>query len=377
MSLSASVVDRLVFAKYLFRRGAEESAKGHEVAKAVAVLHFHDCLELFLQCVVDVVGVRDAKGLTFTGYPAKIREAAQKPMIRPSVVDKVNNLRVPLKHQGIRPGSAALKALSAEVEAFLEQNSNEFLAVDFHDVSLGDMISDPALRGQVKAAENAIEDGRYGEALEKLAAAFQTLITDIEPALFPRRMQYGMRLERTLVDRDDIPKLEESEENHRLQRMVQRMNERYDRLVAVIEPLRLGLDVGDYQRFRHLSPRVETSLHETRENAVFCLNFVIDSALRVQGGSPALRDPWSRYTVEVEADSVSVLMFAPEGVIEERRAPKGERFEKVKLTIVAPEGKPGPSGEHWMLGEWDDERRWEAVRFLPLAGVRIVEEHRT
>jgi len=111
-------------------------------------------------------------------------------------------------------------------------------------------------------------------------------------------------------------------------------------------------------------------------NAVFCLNFVIDAALRVHGDSPALRDPWNHYTIEVEADSVPVLMFAPEGVIEERRAPKGERFEKVKLTIVVPEGKPGPSGEHWMVGEWDDTRRWEAVRFLPLAGVRIVEEHR-
>jgi len=55
-------VDRLVFAKYLFHRGAEESAKGHEVAMAVAVLHFHDCLELFLQCIADAVGVKETRG---------------------------------------------------------------------------------------------------------------------------------------------------------------------------------------------------------------------------------------------------------------------------------------------------------------------------
>lgn len=29
-----------------------------------------------------------------------------------------------------------------------------------------------------------------------------------------------------------------------------------------------------------------------------------------------------------------------------------------------------------MVGEWNEQRRWEGVRFLPLAGVWILEEHR-
>jgi len=52
------------------------------------------------------------------------------------------------------------------VEAFLQQNSNEFLAMDFQDVSLGDMIGDDAVRGPVKAVESAMRMAAMASARE-------------------------------------------------------------------------------------------------------------------------------------------------------------------------------------------------------------------
>lgn len=374
MGLPTATLDRLVFAKYLFHRGAEEIERGREVGMSMAVLHFHDCLELFLQCIAESVGVDD-RNVPFPAYGAKIKEKAKKAIALARVVDKVNGLRVPLKHQGLPPGRSALKGLSAEVEVFLEQNSQLFLDISFNSVSLADVIADPTAGEHVKAAEAAIESGKYADAFQQLDAGFDALLAS-ESARLPQREQFGRRLDRDIADPNDVPKLEVRPEDERMRRMVKRMNERFSRVVAAIEPLRLGLDPSEYQRFRQLTHRVQTALHETRENAAFCLSFVVDAALRMQDTSLTVRDPASRYTVEVEAESVSVLMFAPEGVVEERLAPRGERFENVKVTIVGNDGKAGPTGEHWMLGEFDESRRWEGVRFLPLKGMRIVEEHR-
>lgn len=374
LPLPPSVIDRLVFVKYLVRRGSEEYERGHEVAMAVAVLHFHDAMEIFFHCLADVLGF-DVRGVTFTGFPTKVKDVAQKPMIRSGIVDKLNNLRVPLKHQALRPGNAALKALSADVEAFFEQNAREFLAVELQDVSLGDLVTNDAVRAQVKDAEKEVEGGHYGDAMRKLGAALDTLARKVEPGRLPRASRHGTKLDRDFVRSEEVPMFADYEERQAMQRMVTKMNERYQKLVAAIEPLQLGLDPTDFAHFRELT-HARMPINDTRANAVFCLNFVIDAALRAQeGGAPGLRDAWSRFTVEIEAESVPLRMFSPEGVVEERRVPRGERFEKVQMTIVSPEGKPGPSGPHWMIGSYDKARRWESVRFLPLEGVRIVEEH--
>lgn len=390
MGLQASIVSRLVLSKRLFQRGVVEYAKGgNEEAMALAVLPFHDCMELFLQCVADEVGVKDTKGLPLPKYPGKIKDATQKSMIRPSVLEKINSLRVALKHHGLLPGAAAVKDLSAEIEDFLEKNSSEFLGRSFRDVSLGGLISDVEVRGHVKAAEAALEAGGYKETLEALAVAFHVLTGASASARAPRALQPRMELDTVLVDPNDAPSLKDSEENGRFQRMIKGMNQRYERLVDVVEALQLGVDAGNYLRFRYLTPHVywrgsdgqwrptwteHTALHDTKENALFCLTFVIDAALRVQD-SPLLLDPWSSFTVDVDAASVPVLRFGPgETLAEERRAPKGERFERVRVTrILEP---AGAGGEYWRVGDWDETSRWEGVRFLPLEGVRIVEEHR-
>lgn len=374
MPLLPSVIDRLVFVKYLTRRGVDEFSRGHELAMAVAVLHFHDAMEIFFHCLADTLGF-DARGVTFTGFPTKIRGESGKAVIASGIVDKVNSLRVPLKHQALRPGRTSLKALSADVEAFFEQNAREFLGIEFQDVSLGDLITNDVVRAQVKEAEASIDAGKYRDAFQQLVSALDTLIHKVEPARMPRASRYGTKLERELVHRDEVPRFKAHAEWDQMMRMITRMNERYEKLVAAVEPLRVGLDTTDYLHFGELT-RARTPINETRENAAFCLSFVIDAALRAQeGGAPRLRDPWSRFTVEVEADSVPLRMFSSTGiVVDERQVPKGERFEGVQMTVVSSEGKGGPSGPHWMIGRYDEATRWEGVRFLPLEGVCIVEE---
>lgn len=273
-------------------------------------------------------------------------------------------------------------ALSERWKNFLELNAREFLSVEFKDVSLADLISDVDVRGHLKTAEGAIGTGRYRDALESVSRGFRVL-TRGAPARLPQRLRYRTELNDALVDANDVPSIQDYNAQGRVQRLVREMNQRYERLVQVVEALRLGLNAGDYDRFRYLTPLVafggqpmwsnHSSLHDTKENATFCLHFVIDAAMRLLQ-SPVLRDPANRFTVEVEADSVPLLTFAGEGqpLVEKGRALKGQRFERLELTYVLAPG----AGEHWKIGAWSEERKWEDVSFLPLSGVKIVEEHR-
>ncbi len=69
--------------------------------------------------------------------------------------------------------------------------------------------------------------------------------------------------------------------------------------------------------------------------------------------------------MEVEADSIPVLVVKDKACVEERRAPRGERFEGVVSTELVEY-----PGEYWMIGEW------AVARFLPHDGVKIVSGRR-
>jgi len=78
--------------------------------------------------------------------------------------------------------------------------------------------------------------------------------------------------------------------------------------------------------------------------------------------------------VKVIAESVPVMKWtADDQMVEERRAGKGEQFKNVQITTVMSQTV---GGEYWMMGQYDEARKWEDVRFLPVDGIMIVSEQR-
>ena len=351
-TVSPSILKRLTFAKYLLTRGALEHSKRDELSMAVAVLHFHDCVELFLDCVVEVVGA-DTRGVNLETIPSRIAQAAGKPMARAKVVKTVNALRVPLKHEGVLPNPTAVGPLLGEVEAFLEENAREFLAVEFADISVADMVDDQEVRGHLKEAEVAFAAEDYGRTLRDAAFAFREL-TALQSRKGDVPGRWEQPLETELMREHELPDLSGWEAQQKFRHLAQAVNTRYRALAETVRDqrhlLRLGIDYSEYERFKRLTP-TQSSRKQTgewadlyvlpssvvcrRENARFCLDFAITAVLRIEALHP-MPGPGSRYTVEVTKDTVSVYVAGdPPGSkpLEERQACRGERFPEARLGV--------------------------------------------
>src|ERR1700694_5661185 len=128
------------------------------------------------------------------------------------------------------------------------------------------------------------------------------MLTARTPSPGTRRiLEAQMEVETELVDLNDVPQLADAWQAGRFQNMLRRMNERYRPLAMAVRVQQLGLSLPDYYRFSYLTPSLQgktedgqwraittlqKTLVHTRDNAMFCLDFMIGAALKIQDVQP-------------------------------------------------------------------------------------------
>jgi hypothetical protein len=206
---------------------------------------------------------------------------------------KLEKLRVNLKHQGINPPESEIEASRVNVTNFFEKYTPIIFKVDFDKISMIDLVQYVPARQSLNEATTLKEQGKFGEALYKLAIAFDQIIRDYEsrkisryggsPFFFGKPLEYYKSLRMGITDR--------------------KMGEFIDGVIDSIKPMQeamkilsLGLDYRRYVKFRLLAPEVHKiqgaqgeiylgpppPQNHTIEECQFCYDFVIDSAIRIQ-----------------------------------------------------------------------------------------------
>jgi hypothetical protein len=274
--LDESVILRLMLAKS-FRAKALRAigTNTDEMALATAIVEVHDCLDNLLGAAISHLEIslpqdkdyllarHDAvfKKLHLPGYRNEIR--------------KLNTIRNDIKHEGILPNTRQALALIADLKRYIDEVMIKGFGVSLDEVSLKELISDPDSREPIGVIEKLIGAREYKEAMEQIALLMFAKFEHFE---------ISSRLVAALMgDKDDEGPL-----------FIK------DRRSLARELKDLGIDPYLYHRVRNLIPEIglenresgkpirkyeDLTWHErnwTKQNALFCLNFLTDLLIRKQ-----------------------------------------------------------------------------------------------
>lgn len=182
MTVSAHISDALL-AKFFFIRGCGYVPFGTAFDKGLAVSLFQDAAEIAVRAAAKVVGATPPR--TFLDFWKEIAKAG-KPAPRDQLpmnaeMSQLNQARINFKHHGNPPAYA--DGFQRDCERFLRSVFANFLDEDFDALSQADMIGDEDICREMKAAAEAIKEGKPEIALNRCADALKIA--------YERRMNFG------------------------------------------------------------------------------------------------------------------------------------------------------------------------------------------
>jgi hypothetical protein len=265
----------------------DQSHKPEPLA-AFAVLTFHDACEMFLQIAAEHNDVMPSKRSDFLDYWTLFEQQAQLQVTLKVSMDRLNRARTTLKHGGVLPAHAEIEGFRAAVTSFLQDNALSLLGVNLNDVSLTSMVRSDDVRGPLELAETALSAGDLQGALEEVASAFAISLRRFEgrprAATGPLGRPYSLR--NATVGLLESFTLNETRD---IERTLHRMVDAFSEAITVVA---YNLDFDSYLMFKthapvvHVGGRilVEWTRDEPTDPEVVrrCLNFVIDTAIRLE-----------------------------------------------------------------------------------------------
>lgn len=296
MTLDYTTVKRLAFIKYLYQTAVSQS-KAPAPLSCASLLTMHDAVELFLQLASEHLNTGAAHPGFMDYWDILNRKLDPKELEQKESMRRLNKARVALKHHGTFPSDLDIESFRASTTSFFQDNTLLVFAVALDDISLIEFVNPESSRQKLKETQDQIQNGDTLAALDNIALAFTEMIADYEdrkrtqfhssPFYFGRNMtflsSFHMRLHGGSL----------SSPERKLGDFVDNVKESIEAMQDAIKMLALGIDYRKYSKFKQLTPhltrvmsgdwvihrRFEESEKPSQEDARFCIDFVIESAL--------------------------------------------------------------------------------------------------
>ena len=287
------VIKRLTYIKYLYQQGVEQS-KLPETIAGFALMQFHDSVEMFLLLVAENLGKKKYHDWKFMEFWSNIESLTMR-----DAMDVMKQRRVSLKHHGSFPSHDDVIECSINVGTFLHENSKIQFGIDFETISLIDIISYDGARAFLQKASNELASGNFYSSLTQSMLAFDSLFDEYEDNKqhwYHSIYDVGKRQSKNFEDfvKNASSKGKEQANKRWFEDITKTVNE----LREVTKITALGIDYKKYALFKSVTPHItrfiggdynvegEASLTNrvnlSEELCSMCINFVIDSAVKLQ-----------------------------------------------------------------------------------------------
>jgi len=268
---------RLVLAKTLLAAGESACAsQNDQYVFTKGILLLHDAAEAALGAVADHLHAKLRGDIYLLKYFDIIERADPKKRIvlYKSQMRNLNTLRNNAKHEGLLPSPKSNIHFPATVSSFIEELCKNYFGLNFSTINLLSLIRDDNIKKWIGRAQDAIKNGKFEEALISLAYAMYYICDSTT-------MPWYLPLFAQQKEEKPLAFTRPFERKHK---------------ITIIEH---GVDPYLYYRFKNLTPLIgkerETrklvywwdknyghSANWTNRNAVFCINFCIETALKFQ-----------------------------------------------------------------------------------------------
>lgn len=278
---------RLSFIKFLFDTGVEQSNKPEPLCN-VAILSFHDSIELFLQlaCEHQNINITNANFMEYFDKLEQKVNISQKESMR-----RFNKTRVDLKHHGIMVSKLDVGYFRVSCLNIFTDNVKSIFDIDFESISLINIVTLKAAKEHLEKAELETSNGNYKNAIHEITIAFWKMLEEYEenktkyyghhsPFFFGNDMTFHKSFFMK-IDNDKIGKF------------IDDVQESISTMQSAIKILSFGFDYRKFTKFDLLTPSyVKTFggfiINEgnetlyTLENIKWCFDFVIECCMLLQ-----------------------------------------------------------------------------------------------
>jgi hypothetical protein len=290
LPLPTPTMRRLAIVKYLHTQALEQERKGGPLA-GLALLPFHDAVELFLQVAAETHQLKLPKKVEFLDYWSEFSKAG-RPLRYQQPMQRFNNARVEVKHRGTLPSQHDVEGFRATVTTFLVEVTPDLFDTTFDSISLSSLVRSDDVRSSLQAAETATEAGQFGEALEQAAKAFHLSLRNYRWFETPRLF------DPTDTARD-LWQRGQSLSDFNFTRSFEAVARMGEDLGEAITILAYHLDYNGYRYLRTYGPVIhivglggmaaDWTQEPTTDRSIVdrCVAFAVDAALRLEGVSLA------------------------------------------------------------------------------------------
>lgn len=270
-----TLIKRLTFVRYLFDLGVKQVVGPFPSG---AVLCFHDAIEIFLNIGIEHAGGEISDRMPFMelfGSLAKVAPALEgKALLR-----AVNDARKLVKHAAQEISDDEVRRNLGRTRSFLEQNSIQIFQIDLFSLSLADGISNEQIRSLLQNANVDHEAGNYRESVMKSAHA--RVLASRSYGLSPKGSYSSYNFDKSFMPIVNLV----SELDSRMAFLILGIDPRKQAIFNSIVPgVSLGISPTSTPQFQFT-----TSQNATEKGSRFCIDFVVDLALKAEQANRELQ----------------------------------------------------------------------------------------
>ncbi len=280
--VNPGLLERIVYAKYLFHQGCESMEKNLPITDGMAVLSFQDAVEMLLRTIAEHVQASLKDGAAFNLIIDKIDEDSdthKKGKIPQRIaLIQLNRARVSFKHSGLLPNTSDVHKLRQNTELFFHTALQQFFGLTLDEVSLVQLIKRHRVKNHLLEAERYFYQDQFVDCINSTAKALALLLHNVSETI---------ELKDSPLGRFDDRKIETA------MTAIQKQFQEHQEYLNI---LKFGINLAEYERFKSLSPNLNISTvrvivgypldsqYDIRslEDARFCLRFTTDATLRIQ-----------------------------------------------------------------------------------------------
>lgn len=278
MTLSKELLNRLICAKQLYVRGQETLESNSLFYCGMTVLCFQDATEMLLRVIAEGLHCTVKENTAFNQLIDIIDSKGTKKLTHRSALNQLNKSRLNFKHFGLEPRVEDVKKFERDLDGFFPNTVQMFLGVDYDSISLVHLIGHTRTENYLLKVEDGIISNDYESAVLNSAISFEIFSS----YLLKNTDSYNNRNSFSFSHFPEINDWSKGVDKALIN------NQRYFNLIEN------GINLSLYKKFKSLIPSVSLSeaktLHinrthvqnYTRDNALFCKNFVLDYIFKIK-----------------------------------------------------------------------------------------------
>jgi len=285
------IIKRLALIKYLYKIGIEQSKQSETIA-SFSILSLHDSIEMYLKLLAEHHNIK-SDNLSFIDYWTSIPSLTLKESMR-----NLNVRRVNIKHKGLLPSKADIEICRVNAIDFFEQNTLPQFGLNFGEISLFSLIQYDNVRKHLEESQKALDENKIESCIEIVAIAFDELIFSYEDSKSGyygnSPFYFGKDLTRLSSFHMGIGRDRDDNIGQKLGEFVDKVKDSLEGIQKAVKIMSFGIDYKKYVKFKLLTPiilRTMAGKHVvqewgkrklTKENCQYCIDFVLDSSLKLQ-----------------------------------------------------------------------------------------------